>query len=54
VAAKYLLAAFAAAFLAAALVRVGRGGSTSHPQARTWLIVALIFGTVSAWLFFRP
>ncbi len=52
-AAKYILAVLAVAFLAAALVRLRRGGGTSHPQTKTWLLIAAIFGIVSAWLFYR-
>jgi hypothetical protein len=41
----------AVVFLALALARTARTGSFVHPQSRTWLIIALIFGAVSAWLF---
>ena len=50
-AAKYILAVLAVAFLAAALIRVSRGGGISHPQTKTWLLISVIFGAVSAWLF---
>lgn len=50
-AAKYILAVLAVAFLAAALMRSSRGGGFSHPQTKTWLIIGLIFAAVSAWLF---
>jgi hypothetical protein len=53
VAAKYILAVLAVAFLAAALMRLAQGRGTSHPQIKTWLLVAVIFATVSAWLFSR-
>jgi hypothetical protein len=53
VAAKYILAGLAVVFLAAALLRLSRDGGISHPQTRTWLLVAVIFGVVSAWLFSR-
>jgi hypothetical protein len=53
VAAKYILAAFAAGFLLAALLRLSRGGGISHPQTKTWLLISLIFAVVSAWLFSR-
>jgi hypothetical protein len=53
VAAKYILAVAAAAFLAATLMRLSRGGGIRHPQTLTWLLVAAIFATVSAWLFFQ-
>jgi hypothetical protein len=53
VAAKYILAVLAAAFLAAALMRSSRGGGISHPQTKTWLLIGVIFAAVSAWLFSR-
>jgi uncharacterized membrane protein HdeD (DUF308 family) len=53
VAAKYILAVLAAAFLAAALMRLPRGDGIWHPQTKTWLIIAVIFGAVSGWLFLR-
>ena len=50
--AKYILAGLAVAFFAAAVLRLsGRG--FSHPQVRTWLLVAAIFSVVSAWLFYQ-
>jgi hypothetical protein len=52
-AAKYILAVVAVGFLAAALVRMSRGGGISHPQTRTWLLIGVIFAAVSAWLFSR-
>jgi hypothetical protein len=51
VAAKFILAGFAIAFLAAALVRLARDGGLLDPQTKTWLLVGAIFGAVSAWLF---
>lgn len=42
-----------AVFLIAALARVSRGGGLTHPQTRTWLLIAIIFGSVSGWLFNR-
>jgi hypothetical protein len=50
-AAKYILGGLAVAFLAAALMRLSRGGGISHPQTKTWLLISVIFGIVSAWLF---
>ena len=47
-AAKYILAALAVLFAVLALAR----GGVSRPQARAWLLVAGIFGAVSAWLFY--
>ena len=46
-AAKYILAVLAVAFLAAALMRLSRGGGISHPQTKTWLLIAIIFGVLS-------
>jgi hypothetical protein len=46
VAAKYILGALASVFFALALLRAGPA-----PQRRTWLIIAIIFGGVSAYLF---
>ena len=51
--AKYILAGLGAVFLIAALARLSRGGVGSHPQTRTWLLIAVIFGGVSGWLFYR-
>jgi hypothetical protein len=52
-AAMYILAVLAVAFLAAAMMRLSRGGSIRHPQTRTWLLVSVIFASVSAWLFWQ-
>lgn len=51
--ATFLLAALSAAFLIAAVSRMARGGGVAHPQTRTWLLIAVIFGGVSGWLFYR-
>ena len=53
-AAKYILAVLAVAFVAAALMRLSRGGGIWHPQTKTWLIIAVVFAAVSAWLFYVP
>ncbi len=50
---KYILGALAAVFLTLALVRVASGGIKAHPQARTWLLIGIIFGAVSAFLFLQ-
>ena len=50
-AAKYILAVLAVAFVTAALMRISRGGGTLHPQTKTWLVIAVIVAAVSAWLF---
>jgi hypothetical protein len=52
-AAKYILAAFSALFLVLAVWRMASGGTASHPQTRTWLLIGVIFALVSAWLFSR-
>ena len=52
-AAKYIFAVLALAFLAAALIRLSRGGRISHPQTKTWLLISGIFAAVSAWLFYQ-
>jgi hypothetical protein len=52
VAAKYILAALAVAFLVMGTLRDRRAG-ISHLLARTWWLVGAVFATVSAWLFFR-
>ena len=51
--AKYILAGLGAMFLIGALARASRGGGLTHPQTRTWLLIAIIFGCVSGWLFYR-
>jgi uncharacterized membrane protein HdeD (DUF308 family) len=51
--AKYILAALAAAFLAAAALRLIGDRGWSHPQVRTWLLLGGIFSIVSAWLFYQ-
>jgi hypothetical protein len=48
-AAKYILAALAGAFLIAGAVR--RVSGDRGPQSRTWLLVGSIFALVSLWLF---
>jgi hypothetical protein len=49
--AKYILAAVGAVFLVLALVRIAKDGGRVGPASRTWLIVAIVFAAVSAWLF---
>jgi hypothetical protein len=49
--AKYILAVLSVGFLVAALRRVQADGGRLPPQARTWLVIAVIFAAVSAWLF---
>lgn len=50
--ARYILAALAVAFLVAGALRASRAGA-SHPQSRTWLLIGVVFGAVSAWLFYQ-
>jgi drug/metabolite transporter (DMT)-like permease len=52
VVAKYVLAALAVAFLILGAGRLIRDRGRLHPQSRTWLLIAAIFGGVSAWLFY--
>lgn len=47
-AAQYILAALSALFFVLAFARGSR-----TPQARTWLLIAVIFAIVSAWLFYQ-
>ncbi|MDM0044969.1 hypothetical protein QTH91_10770 [Variovorax dokdonensis] len=49
-AAKYILALLAAVFLAASVWRMSRENFKPGPASRTWLLVAVIFGLVSGWL----
>jgi hypothetical protein len=53
VAAKYILAALACTFMIAAALRLARDGGRQHAQSRTWLLIGVIFGLVSAWLFYQ-
>jgi uncharacterized membrane protein HdeD (DUF308 family) len=48
--AKYILAALAAIFLVAAAASYVSAGRRWQASARTWLLVAAIFGAISAWL----
>jgi len=52
VAAKYILAVVAVAFLVAGLTRGPKPGVPGG-QARTFLLVGAIFAAVSAWLFYQ-
>jgi hypothetical protein len=51
VAAKYILAVLAVGFLIAATLRTMQRGW--QPQSRTWFLIAVIFSSVSAWLWLR-
>lgn len=48
--ASYILAVLAVAFLISAAVRWARSAKRIDPATRTWLLIALIFGAVAAWL----
>ena len=48
--ARYILGCLAGVFLVLGGVRVVREGGRIDPAARTWLLIALIFSVVSAWL----
>jgi hypothetical protein len=48
-----ILALVGAVFLVAALAGLARGSGIAHPQTRTWLLIAVIFGFVSGWLLYR-
>jgi hypothetical protein len=50
---KYILGALSIVFLALAFIRMASGGTKAHPQIRTWLIIGIIFGAVSAYLFLQ-
>jgi hypothetical protein len=52
-AAKYILAGLALAFLFAGAIRLLGAGGRPHAQSRTWLLIGVIFGVVSAWLFYQ-
>lgn len=52
-AAKYILPVLAIVFLLAALWRLSREGLKLGPSSRTWLLIALLFGAVSAWLWWN-
>ena len=52
-AAKYILAALSVIFIALAIVRLAQTGGAAYPQIRTWFIIGVIFGAVSAWLFYQ-
>ena len=52
-AAKYILAALSVVFLVLALVRLVQTGGAAYPQIRTWFIIGIIFGAISAWLFYQ-
>jgi hypothetical protein len=47
---KYTLVLLAIAFFAAAGLRYAKGRTSGDPATRTWLLIALIFTAVAAWL----
>ena len=50
---KYILATLSVVFLARAVIRMANSSRGAHPQVRTWLLIGVIFGAVSAWLFYQ-
>lgn len=50
---KYILAGLAIVFIALALGRRASDRGRAAPQSRTWLLIGVIFGVVSAWLFYQ-
>jgi uncharacterized membrane protein HdeD (DUF308 family) len=48
--ARFILALLAAAFLLAAALRWRRNAKHADPATRTWLLIALIFTAIAAWL----
>ncbi len=50
-AAKYILGVLSAAFLLMGALSLGRHQEQARGQGRTWLLIGVIFGAVSAWLF---
>ena len=51
--AAWILLGVGAVLLLAAIVNLSRNGGRMTIQARTWLIIAGIFGVVGAWLIAR-
>jgi len=51
VATKYILAALSAVFIFMGGFGVFRDRGRLLSQSRTWLLIGVIFGAVSAWLF---
>jgi hypothetical protein len=51
--AAYILLGVGAVFLVAAGVRLKRDSGKLHPQSKTWLIIAGMFGAVGTWLLVR-
>jgi hypothetical protein len=48
--ARLILTVLSVVFLVLAALRLGRGRGRVDPAARTWLIIAVLFGAVSVWL----
>ena len=51
--ARYILASLAVVFLGLAVSRSRLASETSGPQARTWLMIGVLFAVVSGWLFYQ-
>ena len=50
---KYILAALAVLFLVLASAGWRAAAGQRIRRARTWLLIGVIFGAVSAWLFYQ-
>ena len=53
ISAPIVIAVLAVLFGGLAIARAVRDGNLSHPRTRTWLLVAAIFGAVSAYASFQ-
>jgi hypothetical protein len=51
--ARYILPVVSAIFLLAAVIRLVRNSGHIGPASKTWLLVAVIFAVVSAWLWIQ-
>ena len=51
-AAKYIFGAAATIFLFATLFRLARDGHIG-PESKAWLVITIIFATVSTWLWIK-
>jgi hypothetical protein len=50
VSARYILGTLAVVFLLLGVARMVRDGGRMDGAARTWLLIGVIFGAVSVWL----
>ncbi len=49
-AAKYILGVLSLVFLVAGAISIARHAGRANAQARTWLLIAVVFGAVTVWL----